>query len=63
MNEFNMFRDQIPELTFLKEALRWGTGAIRRTSDLPGSDYEQIEAYLQSVSQRLDEKYQSLAMH
>lgn len=58
--EFYAFRDQIPAMTFLKEAIRWGNGTIRRTEDLPGSDYDQIEQYLSSVSGRLDEKYTAM---
>ncbi len=60
MAEFEAFRDQIPTLTFMKEAIRWGNGLIRRPEDMPGRGYDQIEAYLNSVSERLDEKYAAL---
>ena len=57
MAEFEAFRNQIPALTFQKEILRWGDGPIRKRTELPGAEYDQIEAYLNSVSDRLDEKY------
>lgn len=57
MGEFESFRDEIPNLTFLKETIRWGTGPIRRRTELPGYEYDQIENYLASVSERLDAKY------
>ena len=57
MGEFESFRDEIPNLTFLKETIRWGTGTIRRRTELPGYEYDQIESYLASVSERLDAKY------
>lgn len=62
MAEFEAFRDQVPGLTFLKEILRWGEGPIRRRDELPGAEYDQIHAYLQSVSGRLDEKYSAWLM-
>jgi len=61
LNSFYSFEEEIPELSFVKEYIRWGTGLVRRHTDLPGADYAQIEAYLQSISGRLDEKYTGLA--
>ena len=61
LESFYSFEDEIPELSFVKEYIRWGTGPMRKHTDLPGADYEQIEAYLQSVSERLDAKYTDLA--
>ena len=61
LKEFHDFRAQIPALTFMKEAIRWGSGFIREYKDLPGFDYNQIEAYLNNVSGRLDEKYSAWA--
>lgn len=58
--EFEAFREEIPALTFVKEYVRWGTGLIRKRADLPGYDYEQIEGYLASVSDRLDAKYSAM---
>lgn len=57
LDTFRSFREEIPPLTFVKEYIRWGNGVIRKPEDLPGYDYDQIEAYLTSVTQRLDEKY------
>lgn len=57
MAEFETFRDQIPVTSFWKEAWKWGSGAIRRTEDLPGYDYSQIERYLDTVVDNLDAKY------
>lgn len=57
MAEFEVFRDQIPARTFLKETLRWAEGPIRRRDEIPGAEYDQIQEYLLSVSDRLDEKY------
>ncbi len=61
MEEFNAFRDRIPTLTFMKEALRWGSGLIRRTEDLPGYDYDQIQQFLDVTTPRLDAKYEAFA--
>ena len=60
MAEFNAFKDEIPAMTFLKETLRWGEGIIKRPEDIPGYDYDQIEGYLNTVSERLDAKYQEM---
>lgn len=57
MEEFEAFEDEIPKLTFVKEALRWSDGPFHTRKALPGADYDQIEAYLNSVSDRLDAKY------
>ncbi len=58
--EFEAFREQIPELSYLKDTIRWGKGFIRRPEELPGYDFAQIKAYLDSVSPRLDEKYTAM---
>ena len=50
MAMFNDFRAMIPEDTFEKEQIRWG-------NELPGYDYSEIEAYLDTVIPILDEKY------
>lgn len=60
MAEFEAFRQEIPKLSFAKEIIRWGSGTIRRSEDLPGYDYDQIEGYLASVSDRLDAKYSAM---
>lgn len=60
MNAFYSFEEGIPQLTFVKEYTRWGSGLIRRHEDLPGYDYDQLEAYLESVTGRLDEKYAAM---
>lgn len=60
MAEFEAFRDEIPTLSFVKEAIRWGSDAIRRTEDLPGYNYEQIEAYLDTITDDLDAKYAAM---
>lgn len=61
MEEFERFRDDIPELTFVKEGMRWGDGVIRRVEDLPGFGYEQIEDYLDTVLDDLDAEYAAMA--
>ena len=60
MAEFEAIRDEIPTLSFVKEAIRWGSDAIRRTEDLPGYNYEQIEAYLDTVTDDLDATYAAM---
>ena len=57
MAEFEAFRKDNPVVTFQKEIFRWTTGLFRTKDELPGSDYSQIQSYLQSVSDRLDAKY------
>ena len=57
MGKFNAFRAEIPWLTFVQDAVKWGTGLIRQPSDLPGYDYDQIEAYLDYMIPVLDERY------
>lgn len=52
LDEFNSFAQTIPQLTFVKEQLRWGL-------DIPGYDYSQIESYLDTVVDGLDAKYAS----
>lgn len=60
MAEFAAFREQIPTMSFLKEAWKWGSGMLRRTEDLPGYDYPQIEQYLDTVADGLDAKYTAM---
>lgn len=55
--EFEAFRNQIPELTFEREEARWIDYVSRERGSLPGEDYDQIEDYLNTVSERLDNKY------
>ena len=55
--EFEAFREEIPTLTFIKEARNWGNGRIGAESVLPGRDYDQIWEYLEVVPAALDEKY------
>lgn len=57
MDEFNAFRDKIPTVTFMKETIKWGVGVLRTPSDIPGFDYDQIESYLDTVIDDLDNKY------
>lgn len=61
MAEFEAFRGEIPAFTFLKEAIKWGSGVIREPSDLPGFDYDQIENYLDTVIDDLDAKYTAMS--
>ena len=61
MAEFVAFRNQIPRITFLREGMKWGSGFIRSTDDLPGFDYDQIEDYLNTVPAILDMKYAEFA--
>ena len=61
LSAFREFEAEIPSLTFVKEYIRWGSGLIRRHTDLPGYDYDQIESYLASVTDRLDAKYAAMA--
>lgn len=51
MEEFNAFRAMIPEDSFEKEIIRWGT-------EIPGYDYSQIEEYLNTIIPMLDQKYE-----
>lgn len=60
LREFRAFGERIPFMTRLKENIRWGTGVVRRTEDLPGADYDQIKHYLDTISGRLDEKYSAM---
>lgn len=60
LSEFEDFREQIPTISFMKEAFRWGNGVLRRTEDLPGYDYAQIEEYLDTVVDDLDNKYAAM---
>ena len=60
MEEFNAFRAEIPELTVVQDAVKWGSGLIRKPSDLPGFDYNQIEAYLDYMIPVLDAKYEAM---
>jgi len=60
LEEFEAFQNEVPALTFLKDAARWGIGKIRLPSELPGYDCSQIEDYLDVVSDRLDDKYAAM---
>ena len=60
MAEFEAFRDEVPVITFWKEAQRWGKGVIGERTELPGFEYDQIEHYLETASGRLDEKYSAM---
>lgn len=60
MGLFNSFREDIPELTFLKEVIKWGNGVIHEADDIPGYEYDQIEAYLDYMIPALDEKYTAM---
>lgn len=60
MEKFNAFRAEIPFLTFVQDAVKWGTGLIRQPSDLPGFDYDQIEEYLDYMIPVLDAKYAAM---
>ena len=55
--EFEAFREEVPALTFIKEARNWGNGKVGAESVLPGRDYDQIWEYLEIVPAKLDEKY------
>lgn len=57
MAEFEAFKECIPEMTFEKERLRWSMHPNFLREGLLGADYDQIEAYLNAVSDRLDAKY------
>ena len=57
MKEFYAFEDQIPDGSFEKERVRWSPHVNFLREALPGADYDQIEHYLNSVSDRLDAKY------
>lgn len=60
MDMFLEFRADIPAMTFLQETLKWGSGLIRMPTDLPGYDYDQIEAYLDYMIPTLDAKYEAI---
>ena len=53
MNEFQSFRNQIPQDTFEREVIRWG-------NEIPGFDYDQIEEYVENGIPALDKKYSDL---
>lgn len=57
MSEFELFTNEIPMTSFQKEVFRWGVGLIRTKDELPGEDIEQIQDYLNSISETLDAKY------
>ena len=59
MAEFEAFKNQIPELTFEREWNRWIGYVDADRGRLPGEDYSQIEDYLNTVSDGLDQKYAS----
>ena len=60
MAEFEAFRKEIPSISFIKEAIRWGSGIVRKPTDLPGYDYSQIESYLDIAAEKLDAKYSAM---
>ena len=60
MNLFNEFRADIPASLFALDGVRWGDGLLRTHSDLPGYDYDQIEAYLDYMIPVLDAKYEAI---
>ena len=60
MDEFETFRKSIPAISFLKDAIRWGSGVVRKPTDLPGHGYSQIEEYLDIAIERLDSKYAAM---
>ena len=53
MSRFEAFRDRIPEADFRKEQEKWG-------SDIPGFDYDQIEAFMDTMIPYLDNKYSGM---
>lgn len=57
LKEFYAFRETIPAATFVREQLRWSKLFLLGAKDLPGYGYDQIEEYLQTVSEKLDAKY------
>lgn len=57
MAEFEVFQNQIPTMTFIKETIRWGQGLLRRPADIPGYDISQIAEYIDYAEARLDQKY------
>ena len=57
MAEFEAFEAMIPEGTFEKEYRKWSPRENISRESLPGADYDQIQSYLDTVSQRLDDKY------
>ena len=59
LQEFREFTAQIPEKTLEMERSRW-EGAVEGADSLPGFDLEQIEEYLNTVTPRLEEKYQQM---
>lgn len=60
MNAFRQFEAEIPTLSWLQEAARWGIGPLRKMADLPGYDISQIGEYLKAAGPRLDEKYTAM---
>lgn len=57
MAEFEAFKAQIPALTFEREEERWIGYVDPARGRLPGEGYEQIQSYLETVSDGLDAKY------
>ncbi len=54
LNQFNEFLNSIPSSVFLCEKIKWGL-------DIPGYDLTQIEEYLDTAIEMLDEKYSNLS--
>ena len=52
---FKTFTDMIPKVTYAKELVKWGP-------EIPGYGLDQIEAYLDKIIPRLDDKYKYLEM-
>lgn len=52
---FTSFTNLIPKQTYAKELVKWGPS-------IPGYDLTQIEAYLDSIIPRLDDKYKYMEM-
>jgi len=52
MSEFTSFVKSIPKDSLLKEQKKWGI--------IPGFDLYQIEDYIDSISNKMDEKYTAL---
>ncbi len=55
METFNSFYDTIPAEVLARETEKWNT----KETPIPGYDFTQIQAYLNSVLPRLDDKYKA----
>ena len=54
MFNFKSFDNAIPQISFAKEMIKWGT-------EIPGYDTAQLERYLDNILPRLDKKYSLLS--